>query len=1044
MERKNIAEQADVADSIGRNGSGSGIGDPADALAYEAFISYSHTEADARVAREIQRFIEGFSVPRALREQAGRSHLGKVFRDEDELTAGTSLSAGLEEALRAARWLIVVCSPAAAESPWVAREIESFIAMHGCDRVLAVLASGEPTEAFPAALASDVGLPGESSEPIAADLRSTVLRVKRRAELLRLAAPIVGCSYDDLVQRQRVRRRRRMAAMTAVACACLAVVGVVVYSLQHRAMRTEEIATAERARQEALETYNEGDRIEALRLALDGVAPGDDPVQKAEAQYTLAETLGVYHELIDTKLLYAEHGIADASTLTVSGDGRWFSVVDSSDLIVAYDMGNGSVVAEFRSDDIAHGGGRSFLPYTETAEGYLLATLDDAGLVCYDVANQGIAWEQLDIGFVAWIESFDDGSIGVLAQQDETVSLLIINMKTGSIEQSIEMEGFTGSSAVMGVGNNRVAVVSEDTLYLVDLAGERMRQVPLEERAVTQLVLDDAAVYAVSSQSSAEGCKATLCAYEWEDGSLRWEFDRSWSSYQLEFTSLPFYAAATIYAVEGSRVLGASVLPVVVGSQVLLVDVSTGEVASEVSTDAPIVQFRYLSSSGGEGLSMMNITGARGLALIEQGTGYFVELEGYAFPTYTWYAEEVLADGSRYIVGCSAEQTETIFVYRDDSNVPREPGVEGLEIDGEVSGISESIDHRRVAVYTTNGKVTILDGATFAVETVIDLPAEGIQLQDTMTSLIAFPDGGSDVLVICDPGGGDVPPRAWQFDAATGDLLSAWEWPYAIDGISYDGCVFSDERNGCVTLSFPRGGYLGLIDLTSLETVEEFTVHEVGISDAVLVNDERYLFVYEGGFAGLYDSSTMELVGSGLDGLTFEPECGVAQIAVSPDGTSIATVSPEKGLALIDASTGELRWSVDIDASGKEYVAFSGDGELVMVQDTNGRFGMYDAGDGSLVATTNEVAGLVLDASLSKGGEKLYIHSDDTALRYFQVFDVHQGTLTLIATLEDGWAVSEGGDYVLARSQVLYRQPMYTLEDLVEMAREEIAAHEGQ
>lgn len=188
----------------------------------------------------------------------------------------------------------------------------------------------------------------------------------------------------------------------------------------------------------------------------------------------------------------------------------------------------------------------------------------------------------------------------------------------------------------------------------------------------------------------------------------------------------------------------------------------------------------------------------------------------------------------------------------------------------------------------------------------------------------------------------------------------------------------------------------------------------------------------------------MELVGSGLDGLTFEPECGVAQIAVSPDGTSIATVSPEKGLALIDASTGELRWSVDIDASGKEYVAFSGDGELVMVQDTNGQFGMYDAGDGSLVATTNEMAGLVLDANLSKGGEKLYIHSDDTALRYFQVFDVHQGTLTLIATLEDGWAVSEGGDYVLARSQVLYRQPMYTLEDLVEMAREEIAAHEGQ
>lgn len=1008
---------------------------------YEAFISYSHTENDARVAREIQRFIEGFSIPRAFREHAGRARFGKVFRDEDELVAGASLASGLEDAIRDSRWLIVVCSPAAAASPWVAREIEAFVAEHGASRVLAVLASGEPAEAFPASLAAGVGLPSVSSEPIAADLRPSVPRAKRRAELLRLAAPLIGCAYDDLAQRQRVRMCRRAVAMAGAVCVCLAIVGGVVHNLQQRAVRTEEIAAAEQARQEALEAYAEGDRIEALRLALDGVAPGNDPVQEAEARYTLAETLGVYHGFIGAKLLYAEHGITDVSTLTVSDDGRWFSFVESSDLIVVYDMESGSVAAELRSEDIARGDNLSFSSYADAAGGYLLATLNDSGLVCYDVTNQVIVWEQLDIGSVVWIESLDDGNIATLAQQDNAVALLIIDIETGSIEQRIEMEGFTGSFAAMGVGNNRVAIASEDTLYLVDLADERVRQVPLEAQSVPQLVLDDAAVYAASSQSGTEGCKATFCAYEWEDGSLRWSFDRAWSSYQLEFAALPFYSNASIYEVEDSRALKTSVLPVVVGSQVLLVDVSTGETVSEVGTNAPIVQFQYLASSGREGLFMTNITGARGLTLTGQGTGDFIEFEGYAFPAYTWYAEEVQVGGSRYTVGCSAEQTETIFVYRDDLSIPQEPRVEGLKIDGE---ISESDDHRRVAVYDTNGKVTILDGTTFTVETVIDLPAEGIRLQDAMSSLITFPSSNSDVLVICDPGGGDVPPRAWQFDATSGKLLKAWEWPYAIDGISYDGCVFSNERNGCTTLSFPRGGYLGLINLNSLEVVEEFTVDEVEISDVIFVNDERYLFVYEGGFAGLYDSSTMDLVGSGLDGLSFEPECGIAQIAVSPDGSSVATVTPEEGLALIDASTGKMLWNIDIEVSGKENVIFSDDGELVMAQDTNGRLGLYKADDGSVVAATNEVIGLLLDASLSEGGEQLYVKSSDTALTYYQVFDLHGGTLTHIATAEDAWAVSEGGNYVLARSQGLYCQPIYTLEELEEMAREEIAEYEGR
>lgn len=59
-----------------------------DSFIYEAFISYRHLPKDTTVVKRVQRAIEGFSIPAALRQAAGRSKLGKVFRDEDELPAG--------------------------------------------------------------------------------------------------------------------------------------------------------------------------------------------------------------------------------------------------------------------------------------------------------------------------------------------------------------------------------------------------------------------------------------------------------------------------------------------------------------------------------------------------------------------------------------------------------------------------------------------------------------------------------------------------------------------------------------------------------------------------------------------------------------------------------------------------------------------------------------------------------------------------------------------------------------------------------------------
>ncbi len=130
---------------------------PARPRAYRAFVSYSH--ADTAVARWVQKAIESYRVPRQLRRAAVRplpERLYPVYRDRLDMGVGQDLQNSLLEALNDSDALIVVCSPAAARSPWVDLEIRTFIACHPGSPVLAVIAAGEPGEGpeacFPAAL----------------------------------------------------------------------------------------------------------------------------------------------------------------------------------------------------------------------------------------------------------------------------------------------------------------------------------------------------------------------------------------------------------------------------------------------------------------------------------------------------------------------------------------------------------------------------------------------------------------------------------------------------------------------------------------------------------------------------------------------------------------------------------------------------------------------------------------------------------------------------------------------------------------------------
>ena len=151
---------------------------------YKAFISYSHR--DESQAAWLHRALETYRVPKRLIGNKGQfgtvpGKLSPVFRDRDELSSATDLSEKITNALAESETLVVICSPASAQSRWVNEEIRQFRALGRSDRVLCVIVdgdaqSGDPDHAcFPPALLENED--GLKHEPLAADIRLSLIHI---------------------------------------------------------------------------------------------------------------------------------------------------------------------------------------------------------------------------------------------------------------------------------------------------------------------------------------------------------------------------------------------------------------------------------------------------------------------------------------------------------------------------------------------------------------------------------------------------------------------------------------------------------------------------------------------------------------------------------------------------------------------------------------------------------------------------------------------------------------------------------------------------
>lgn len=262
----------------------------ADAKTYRAFLSYA--SADRKTGKWLHGRLEAYRVPKKLRRERADlpKRLRPIFRDREELSGGGDLNAKLIEALDASEFLIVLCTPRAAASKWVNAEIAHFKATGRADRIIPVLAEGEPAEAFPPALTHAVLADGTVTEtpedaPLGADLREA--GDGRRGAVLKITSGLLDVGFDTLRQRDVERRRNQVLASIALVGGILAMLFAAgtVASISVQAAIESDI---DERRTVLLSAANEGERLLSDGRVVDAATVALTAMTSSSEQTTLS------------------------------------------------------------------------------------------------------------------------------------------------------------------------------------------------------------------------------------------------------------------------------------------------------------------------------------------------------------------------------------------------------------------------------------------------------------------------------------------------------------------------------------------------------------------------------------------------------------------------------------------------------------------------------------------------------------------------------------------------------------------------------------
>ena len=195
-----------------------------DAFKYFAFISYN--AKDLGWGKKLQKKLEHYKLPATLCSEHGwqRKPIRPVFFAPTDIQPGR-LSNELQERLKAAQHLIVICSPNSAKSEWVGREIEFFYNLGRANNIHFFIVDGIPhtsnpeTECFNPVI-DKLELP----EILGANIHEKIYRwpwLNKERAYVQLISKLLGVEFDTIWQRH---KRQLIRKSLAWGLGCIAVI----------------------------------------------------------------------------------------------------------------------------------------------------------------------------------------------------------------------------------------------------------------------------------------------------------------------------------------------------------------------------------------------------------------------------------------------------------------------------------------------------------------------------------------------------------------------------------------------------------------------------------------------------------------------------------------------------------------------------------------------------------------------------------------------------------------------------------------------------
>jgi TIR domain len=187
---------------------------------YYAFISYSRK--DEYWAKWLHKKLERYKLPSIIRkEYEGQvpDKIRPVFLDKTDIGLG-SLKTNLTKELADSRYLIVICSPDAAQSEWVNTEVEHFISMGREDMIVPFIVAGSPVPEGAAVQCYPLSL----SKLI---LGASVAELGKEKAFIKTVSRLLGLRFDELWNRTERERKRHF--ITKVTFAVVLLVSVLFF-----------------------------------------------------------------------------------------------------------------------------------------------------------------------------------------------------------------------------------------------------------------------------------------------------------------------------------------------------------------------------------------------------------------------------------------------------------------------------------------------------------------------------------------------------------------------------------------------------------------------------------------------------------------------------------------------------------------------------------------------------------------------------------------------------------------------------------------------